>query len=320
MESILLISASNQISLIKTLIKGGLRVIAANSLPKNLSPETGFCSKYYKLPHYKDKGYASALLDICIAESISLIIPLGLNELPFIDEQREVFRKFGFNILMPEAPALEEIKSRWQVFLKLRQHAVPTPQVWKPNQISDSSVEYPLIVMPSNAYDQSRGYLAHNARDLSFFLYYIQDPIIQPYIKGNEYVVDVISNPHGQVISAIIKMILEKHDKIKVKTISHPRLQSRVIQTAGVFNLSGLYTIHAVQTEEDRFLITHIKPVPDISLSLSIQAGAPYYDAIYSFIKGWQVLPRLDDYIKDLTALYYNSSVYHYPDGRMETE
>ena len=73
---------------------------------------------------------------------------------------------------------------------------------WLPSTLP-ADVAFPLFVKPRGGRGSVGAYRVNDRRELEFFLSYVTDPIVQEYLDGPEFTLDVLCDFDGQPISVV---------------------------------------------------------------------------------------------------------------------
>ena len=103
------------------------------------------------------------------------------------------------------------------MFLYLKEKGFPSPNTYLPKEIKSPDIlTYPLVVKPKVGRGSRDIYNVNNGNELLFFSRYVNEPIIQEYLGGQEYTVDMLSNRQGEVLAIVPrKRLLSKGVSIK---------------------------------------------------------------------------------------------------------
>ncbi|MBN1233835.1 MAG: ATP-grasp domain-containing protein [Candidatus Coatesbacteria bacterium] len=314
MYSILFTNVGKHCEIIQYFKSNGFRVTGTDIYQDNSIPASSCCDSYYRIPFYKDKSYAAAILDICLAEDVKLVFPLSHNDIFIIDEQRDIFRKSGVFLLLPERDILLKCMNLWERFIAFRHLSVPTPQTWLPSQISISKFDYPLYFKSIDSLSQYPNQIVKNARELNFFLSECKASVIQEIITGKEYVINILSDIRGRVVSLYpVNVNIRKTSNTRIFTLEKSNdIFRKISDIAVLFELTGPSSIKFIYNEEnEKSYIISIKPGFDNSVLLTMKAGPFYAKAFKSFIKGWDILPNADDHNLNMSMFFYEKPFFY---------
>jgi carbamoyl-phosphate synthase large subunit len=111
------------------------------------SPAVHMADRAYGVPLATDPGYIEALLDICKAERVSLVVPTIDDELGVFGEARERFRQVGAFAACSSAATAEACNDKYETCARLNALGVPAARTYRPHEIA-ASIEFPLFIKP----------------------------------------------------------------------------------------------------------------------------------------------------------------------------
>ena len=74
------------------------RIIGVDCCPNTAT--LNYVDELYKVPRFYEDGYINTLLLICHAKKVDVLVPLISDEIPIINENRDLFESEGISILM----------------------------------------------------------------------------------------------------------------------------------------------------------------------------------------------------------------------------
>lgn len=210
------------------------------------APALHSCDEWYQVPGIYDPDYIDRILSICEKEKINSIISLNDMELPILIENQEKFNDIGVNLVLSNKNVIDICSDKYKTYEFGLELGIPVPKTYiEVSQaivdIANDSIKFPLIVKPRWGSASFGLYIVNTIGELeeSFtqchsnlatsylcqFQQSNQDVIIQEFIEGSEYGVDIFndlrSTYHGFVAKKKLSMRAGETDK--ATTVS-PRL------------------------------------------------------------------------------------------------
>lgn len=164
------------------------------------------CSKYapalyetdahYIVPPMNTDGYLDTILDICHKEDIRVILPLQEDELALIASNKKLFTDQGILPMISDSRTIELCRDKYAMFLHLREHGLPAVDTYRgfpdfQSALNDGRISFPVFVKPNRGCG-SIGIQKVGTPDLLEVLCkYSEDPIIQPFVAGEEFGADI---------------------------------------------------------------------------------------------------------------------------------
>ncbi|MBP1995572.1 ATP-grasp domain-containing protein [Paenibacillus eucommiae] len=282
---------------------------------KNNAPAACVGDIHELLPHATDPFYISRLLEICSQHDIKLLIPLIDTELQVLAEHRLEFEGVGTCVLVssPEVTRICYDKRKTSAFFKSIQ--VNTPQTLNGEQIlSNPHTCYPLMLKPANGSGSVGATKINNAEELAFFLKYIPNSIVQDYIVGQEYTIDVLMDFQGKAHAAVPRLRLETRagEVCKGMTVKDSTLMTTAKKVAEALpGAIGCITLQCFVTSAGKIVFIEINPRFGGGVPLSFVAGANYPKAIIQWLLerpiSWM---DMDDWQDGLVMLRYDDAFF----------
>lgn len=190
------------------------------------APAFAGCDEWHTVPSVYDKNYIAEVLEVCKIENIDAIISLNDMELPVLDKHRSLFESAGVTLVLANYNAIDICSDKYKTYLFCKENNIPTPAsfVNLDNTLSaifSKSIEYPLIVKPRWGSASFGLYIvesndelmeAYNACKKSLSNSYLaqfkesnDDVLIQEFIKGKEYGLDIFNDMNGQCRGVVCK-------------------------------------------------------------------------------------------------------------------
>ena len=226
------------------------------------------------VPAGLDPGFAVALLARCVAMGVTIVVPTVDSELRPLDVARAAFTHAGIELLLAPGPALDVTLDKLALARRCEgQVRVPRTECFD-DSVDPASWTYPLIVKPrtgSGSRDISvvRSSQALAAMDAS------TDFIVQEYLPGDEYSIDVLADANGHVVASVPRERTRVDSGVSVagRTIHDAELEQ--FGTA-VVTATGLTYISNVQCRRDRSgrpALLEVNPRVPGALPLTVASG-----------------------------------------------
>ncbi|MDR3572612.1 MAG: ATP-grasp domain-containing protein [Anaerolineaceae bacterium] len=266
------------------------------------------------VPSVTDLNYLEELMGICRDYGVRLLIPLIDTELNLLATYQEDFAAMGVTVLVssPEANRIcFDKRNTYQFFKSI---GMGTAAIYDPEALlRDSETKYPLFLKPADGSCSIGATKINNARELEFFKNYIPNCIVQEYLSGNEFTLDVLADFQGRVRTVVPRLRLETRAGEISKGIT---VKDAAIIAAGkevVDSLPGAVgciTVQCFKTPDGDIKFTEINPRFGGGIPLSIKAGADFPRWIIEMLRGNDPQIGLDDWQEDLVMLRYDDELF----------
>lgn len=279
-----------------------------------------FLGDFHELvPKCTDPSYINNLKEICLKHQISLLIPLIDSELEIIAKHKVAFEKIGVLCLISSEETCRLSFDKRDTYDFFKRIGVNTPELVSINEVlNDPNASYPYLLKPA-AGSRSIGVTKiYNEKELRFFKEYIKDAILQPFITGEEYTMDIFVDFNNKVRCVVPRLRMETRGGEISKGMT---VKNNTLMEAGKYVVEslpgacGCITVQCFLTEKNEVVFIEINPRFGGGVPLSIAAGAdfptwsilmPMNKQIPDFFNDWEdgkVMLRYDD------AVYTNSGV-----------
>ncbi|MGM0836086.1 MAG: ATP-grasp domain-containing protein [Bacillota bacterium] len=309
--NILFTSSGRRVSLInsfKELRDDVGKIITADR--NNLVPTARISDKHYTISSVKSEKYISELINICKEENISLLVPLIDPELTILSKSLNFFEEIGVKVLVSSNELNEIANDKVKTFNFFKKNNILTPKVYTNQEINE--IEYPIVVKPFDGSSSKGVTIVNNKKELSFFREYISNAIIQEYVMGEEYTVDVMLDFSGNIITIVPRLRIEtRAGEVSkgqtVKDIEIINATKAVIEKLP--GAAGCITLQCFKKEDGSIVFIEINPRFGGGVPLSIGAGANFALWTIQLLKGNSV-KYSSTWKENVTMLRYDKAIF----------
>lgn len=192
----------------------------------NTAPALASCDSWHLVPSVYDEHYIDRLLEVCQKESINVLISLNDMELPILAKNRDRFSDLGVRLVLANDTAIDICSDKYKTYLFCKENNIPVPASFidlnEALQLTKSkSISYPLIVKPrwgsasfglhivENEAELKEAYAVCKESLVSSYLSGFKesndDVLIQEFINGKEYGLDIFNDMEGQYRGVVCK-------------------------------------------------------------------------------------------------------------------
>ena len=227
-------------------------------------------------PRADDPGYIPFLTELVEAHHVSAVIPLT-------DLDLEVLARSDLPAFVPEAEVCRATFDKYLAHQLLESHGLPSPPTWLPGEQAHG---YPAVVKPRQGSGSRSIHPCADEREAEFFAGYVKEPVmVQRFMDGPEFSVDLLCNRDGVCLNAIPRTMLESRggESIKGAAIADPELIDLGRAVAEALPLRGPATVQMFRDSELGLRVTDI----------NARFGGAFACPMYAALEGPQ-LPRAD--------------------------
>lgn len=249
------------------------RMLGADSSP--YSPALQLCDKAFLVAPCTDSGYVEQLVEICRLEKVDLLIPLLDTELRILAGRNADFAAVGTMLCLSSVEAVRICSDKRRTHDVLRAAGIDTPKLFNYEEITDADL--PLFMKPRDG-SSARDIHKLESRDhLEFYHRELPQAIIQEYLSGQEYTLDIFSDFDGLPRCAVPRKRLEVRggEVAKSMTLRDGELIRAGLEAVrAVPGIIGPTTLQCFRTNSGRISIIEINPRFGGGVPLAIRAGA----------------------------------------------
>ncbi|MEW6320982.1 MAG: ATP-grasp domain-containing protein [Acidobacteriota bacterium] len=312
--NVLITAGSRRVPLVKAfrravrgLPRGG-RVIVSDV--NAMSPAVHVADGAYRVPLANEAGYIEALLDVVAAEDVRLVVPTIDDELPLLAAARPTFEARGVQVAVSPLATTEICNDKFLTCEHLRRHGVAAARTYLPSMLS-SSAPLPLFVKPRAGRGGIGAFAVRTPRELEFFLSYVEDPVVQQFLPGREFTIDVFCDFGGRPLAIVPRerVVIRSGVMDRGRTAADPRLIDLAVATARALPFRGAVNIQC-RLVDDAPVVFEINPRFSGGISLTIAAGADFPQMLVDLAAGRDVRSSIGCFIDNLWLTSYESSIF----------
>ncbi|MBE5792263.1 MAG: ATP-grasp domain-containing protein [Clostridiales bacterium] len=279
-----LISAFRQAALFLNI---DLKIVGADMT--GTAPALVFCDYSKRVCSMKDSDYIPELQKICAEEHIDLLIPTIDTDLLLLSQNAACFGSTKVLISTPDKIAICRDKNNTAKFFETCGCCAPkTFNNWK-----EYKGGYPCFIKPKDGSSSINAFKVNTIDELRLYAELIKDYVIQQYIDGIEYTVDILcdfdSNPI--YITPRVRLQVRSGEVLKTQISMDKQIINECKQIIDKFRPVGPITIQLIRQREtgiDYFI--EINPRFGGGAPLSMNAGARSAEAILKLIQGEKLI------------------------------
>jgi carbamoyl-phosphate synthase large subunit len=316
--NILITAASRRVPLIQGFVQALKHLGVCGNIVttdmNTLSPGLYFCTRHYLVPLTTDERYIPYIKTICFKERIHLLIPTIDDELPLFGAFADSFLEMGVRVAVSgsEIGAICNDKHRTAHFLAGK--GIPVPRTWLPHELDFGSLNYPLFLKPRQGRGSVGCHYIANERELRFFLDYVQDPVVQEFLHGREFTIDVLADFNGRIISVVPRerLVVRSGVTDRGQTWHNPALIDLGVRVAEALQIRGPANIQ-LKWHADRSTVFEVNPRFSGGIALTIAAGADFPAWLIEMRLGRRVRPAVGKFTDGLLMSCYESAIFLSP-------
>lgn len=313
--NILITAASRRIALIR-----GFRRALADLAPGGkvwvtdydmMAPGLRFADGYHVAPLSNSPDYIPTLLDICVKRKIKMIIPTIDEELPLFGRSKKDFMDIGVIPLVSDERVGLICNDKTETAKFFAENGFPFAKSSPPETIDFETATYPLFIKPRRGRGSIGAYTVKNRKELDFFSSYVTDPVIQEYLEGREYTIDVLAGLDGRILSVVPRERLVIRSGVSDRGRTH-RYMKLIGLCKTICERLGVVGPVNMQCKANNGKITFFEINPRFSgaIQLTIASGADFFSMIINEAMGRRPKPAIGDFKDNMLMLSYEDSIF----------
>lgn len=251
----------------------------------NSAPALAFCDHTVIVPRIVEPSYIPYLQSISEEQHIDALIPTIDTDLMLLAQNRDKFGSTRVVISKPEKIAV----CRDKRFTADYFHSVGLKSPDPTDDWTKYDGGYPAFIKPKDGSSSIFAYKVENEIELESFARQVPDYIIQPFISGTEYTVDIFCDFDGNpiFITPRIRLAVRAGEVLKTKITQDQKIIEEMKQMVKDYAPCGQITVQMIRqdTTGDDYYI-EINPRFGGGAPLSIKAGADSAEALLRLLNG----------------------------------
>jgi carbamoyl-phosphate synthase large subunit len=312
--NILVTAASRRVGLVRAFrhaldamrVRGS--VIGTDISP--LSPAVHFCDRAYRVPLSSEPGYLDAIAALCDGENVGLVVPTIDEELPLFGGAVARFAAHGVRIAVSPEETSRICNDKYETCVRLRQSGVAAAASYLPGTIPPSPT-LPMFVKPRGGRGSIGAFVARTTDELAFFTRYVDDPVIQDYLAGPEFTIDLLCDFEGRPLSVVPRerVVIRAGVIDRGRTVLDPALIDTALECARAFRFHGPVNVQC-RVVGGVPTVFEINPRFSGGIPLTIAAGADFPRMVAELTLGRRVDAAIGLFRHDLWMTSYESSLF----------
>lgn len=206
------VGSVGSVGFIKELKNNGVRVIGTDC--DSSSVGFYFCDKSYVVPNGQDINFVKEIIKIAKKEKADAIISAPEEELIPLSKRKQEIEKNGVLLLTPDYDSVKICADKKETAQFLKRIGLRSPKIFK----GTNSVVFPCIIKPSFGRGGRDVFKVLNNTELEFYSKKVKDSIIQQFLEGQEYSIDVFSDLDGKPLSIVPRLRIKTESGISINS------------------------------------------------------------------------------------------------------
>ena len=284
-----------------------------------LAPGLKVADKTFEVPKVDNPEYIPRLLEYCRQNNVHGLVPLIDPELLPLAKVKERFARSGTRIIVSAPEVIRICMDKALTSEFLLKHGFRTPHILTAEELQSPS--FPLFIKPRCGSASIEAHKVESAQALSYYTQQLSDIIVQEFIEGSEYTVDVFADFQGKARCAVPRQRLAvlAGEISKGQVVRDPQIMAescRLVEALG--GCEGLITVQCFLTRQKEVVFIETNPRFGGGVPLSIQAGADSPRWLMELLMGREPTVTMRAWTDGLVMLRYDRAIYVKPEQKPE--
>ena len=312
--NILILSAGTRdkvVQFFKNELHGEGRVIATDC--SNLAPAVYEADKFCLVPRINVPGYMDGMLDICKQEGVDAVLSLIDPELSMVADNAERFKEIGVTPIISDKTLVDKCFNKFEMAKEFEKHGLKTALCYLSIDEfnvarKEGKIDYPVFVKPVCGSASLHINKVTSDKELEGLFSMYDDLMIQEYMDGQEYGVDVyIDMLSGKCTSIFIKKKIKMRAGETDKSVSvHiPELFEKISSFVENEGFRGIIDIDIFEVNGE-YYFSEINPRFGGGYPHAYACGVNVPAQIINNLKGNKNPVSIGDYRDGIVMMKYN--------------
>ena len=249
-----------------------------------------YCDYARKICAMCDTQYIQQLLDICVADKIDLVMPTIDTDLLVLSQNVAAFDAIGVRVLISKPDKILICRDKNNTGQFFESCGLKAPKIY--NNYREYSGPYPCFIKPKDGSSSINAFKVENEAELEVYANHIDDYIIQPFVSGREFTIDIFCDFDGSPIFITPRERIQVRAGEVLKTVIY--MDDVMIEEAKTlcksFKPCGPMTVQLIQDMDsgDNYYI-EINPRYGGGAPLSMKSGARSAEVLLRLLCGESV-------------------------------
>lgn len=254
------------------------------------APTLAYCDYTRKVCAMRDPRYIQQLVDICVADKIDLVMPTIDTDLLVLSRNVDEFKKVGTRVLISKPDKILICRDKNNTGEFFESCGLKAPKTY--NDYKSYPGPYPCFIKPKDGSSSINAFRVEDEEELEVYAGQVEDYIIQPFVEGREFTIDIFCDFDGNpiYITPRERVQVRAGEVLKTQIYMDETMIEEAKKLCEAFRPCGPMTVQLIQdknTGENYYI--EINPRYGGGAPLSMKAGARSAEALLSLLSGGAV-------------------------------
>lgn len=231
--------------------------------------------------------YLASLLQECKFHEIDMLIPLMDFELPTLSKYIDVFNDYGIKVIVSKLDIVEMCLDKEKTSTFCMDHRIPYPKLYHAQNVTS---QFPLIVKKRIGSGSVGLHILSSHDELIHYLD-VENDIIQEYVSGQEYGMDILNDLEGNYLHSCVKKKLGMRagETDKAETFYSKKYELWGQRISAATKHIGNMDVDFIETKNGEVFFIDFNPRFGGGYPFTHITGFNYLEAIIKLVKGEKV-------------------------------
>ena len=274
------------------------------------APAIYFADRKAILPRINEDNYVDEIINVCKREGIRLVIPTIDTDLLLLSEERErIESESGAVVLISSTEVISICRDKINTQKFLEENGFKIPKMYSEEELDSGELEFPLFIKPKSGSSSINTFKVNNIEELATYRSLIKEPIVQDFMEGKEFTVDVFLDFDGNLTTVVprLRMATRSGEISKGKIVKDREIIEDIKRLVEVLKPIGHITVQLMKTNKGIEYI-EINPRFGGGAPMSIQSGADSCENLYRLLMG-ENLEYNENYRDNIMFFRFDNSI-----------
>lgn len=251
------------------------------------APALSYCDKTFITCRIKDQNYIPQLLQICEREKIDALIPTIDTDLLVLSQNKDKFFEIGTRVIVSDTDKIQICRDKRYTADYFHSVGLASPAPTDDYLAYDQG--FPAFIKPKDGSSSLFAYKVEDAEALKTYAAQVPDYIIQPFIEGTEYTVDIFCDFEGNpiYITPRIRLAVRAGEVLKTQICQDETVIAEMKQLLKDYKPCGAITVQFIkQNTTGKNYYIEINPRFGGGAPITMKAGANSAVALLKLLLG----------------------------------
>lgn len=265
----------------------GVRLVIFGADISDSAPALCFCDRTELVPRIRDERYIPRLLEICRENQIDALIPTIDTDLLLLSQKKPLFDEIGTRVVISAEDKVALCRDK-----RFTADYFISCGLKSPLPIDDYTQYtggYPAFIKPKDGSSSINAFKVESESELAEYAARVDDYIVQPFVSGKEYTVDIFCDFDGDpiFITPRRRLVVRGGEVLKTQIECDTQMIEECKRLIADYKPVGAITVQLIREDvsgDDYYI--EINPRYGGGAPLSIKAGADSAEMMLRLLSG----------------------------------